>query len=232
VKAVLLDFYGTIGESEWVEHWFDQVLAERGYRVERDVSRRLATEAWDGREHAEHSASEKVYNAWERERWRAVMAASDVAEADVIELLDALDERKAAFRMRLFPEVHDVLLALRDRGLRLAVCSNWDWDLDRHLHDAGIADLLDARVSSAWVGARKPHPRIYERALAEVGAEAGEALFVGDNWAADVEGPVALGMRAAHVWRHDETPDWLPEVPPDGTVTRVRDLTGLLELVP
>jgi putative hydrolase of the HAD superfamily len=232
VRAVLLDFYGTLGESDWVEHWFRQVVAERGYRLDDEADRRWAVERWDGLEHAEHSASEDDYARWERERWRTVLLASDVAEADVVALVDAIEERRAVFRMSLYPEVPDVLAALRARGLRLGVCSNWDWDLDRHLADAGIAGLLDARVSSAWVGCRKPHRRIFEVALAELGTTPGETMFVGDNWVADVEGATAAGMRAVHVWRHEEAPSWLPEPPSGGGVPRVRDLTGLLELLP
>lgn len=232
MRGVLLDFYGTLGESDWVEHWFHQVVAERGYRLDEEADQRWATERWDGLEHAEHSASEEAYARWERDRWRSVLLASDVAEADVVELIDAIEARRAVFRMALYPEVRDVLTALRERGLRLGVCSNWDWDLDRHLADAGIADLLDARVSSAWVGYRKPHRRIFEAALAELGTAPGETVFVGDNWAADVEGATAAGMRAVLVWRHEEdAPSWLPEPPPTADVPRVRDLTELLDLL-
>lgn len=231
MRAVLLDFYGTIGESEWVEHWVDEVLAEHGYEIDPEVTRRLADEAWDGLEHAEHSTSEAAYLAWERDRWRSVLVAAEVAEGDVTAVLDRLDARQAEFRMRTYPEVHDVLGELRRRGLRLVVCSNWGWDLDRHLAETGVAGLLDGRVSSAWVGARKPHPRIFQRALAAAGVGASEALFVGDNWVADVEGPAAVGMRAVHVWRHEEAPSWMPAPPPPGPVPRLPDLRGLLDLV-
>jgi putative hydrolase of the HAD superfamily len=232
VRAVLLDFYGTLGESDWVEHWFHQVVAERGYELDRDADRRWAIEAWDGREHGEHSADEAAYNRWERERWREVLVASDVAEADLVALLADVDERRRRFRMRVYDEVPGVLAELRARGLRLGICSNWDWDLDRHLEDAGIAHLVDARVSSAWVGCRKPHPRIYRAALEALGATAAETVFVGDNWASDVQGPLAHGMRAVHVWRHERAPSWVMEPPPAGDVPRIDDLTGLLDLLP
>jgi putative hydrolase of the HAD superfamily len=232
VRAVILDFYGTLGESDWVEHWFHQVVAERGYHLDRSADKQWAVEAWDGMEHDGHSISEEAYARWERDRWREVLLASDVAEADVVGLIDAIDERRRQFRMTVYPEVPGVLGELRARGLRLGVCSNWDWDLDRHLAEAGIAHLLDGRVSSAWIGCRKPHRRIYEVALGAVGATAAETVFVGDNWASDVEGPIAAGMRAVHVWRHERAPSWVPEPPPDGSVPRITDLTGLLELLP
>ena len=68
------------------------------------------------------------------------------------------------------PQMAVIISALAWPSIRIAVCSNWDWDLDRHLGETGVLPLVDARVSSAWVGARKPHPRIFEATLAEVGA--------------------------------------------------------------
>ena len=55
-----------------------------------------------------------------------------------------------------------VLRDLRGRGVALAICSNWDWDLHEAIESAGLTGAVDVVVSSAWVGARKPHPRIYD----------------------------------------------------------------------
>lgn len=231
--AVLLDFYGTLGESDWEEWWMGTVLAERGYAFRDGVDRRWSANAWDGQAHDEHSRSEAHYREWESARWRGLLRELEVVEGDLDDLVEALHERRGEFRMRAYPETREVLAELRARGLRLAVCSNWDWDLDRHLEETGVLDLVDARVSSAWVGARKPHPRIFEAALAEVGASPERTLFVGDNWRADVEGPMALGMQAVHVWRHDEHPgDWIPR-PPEASpdVPRISDLWPLLDLL-
>ena len=54
------------------------------------------------------------------------------------------------------------LAGLRDQGLVVGLCSNWDWDLDRHLDHNGITGLLDFVVCSASAGYRKPHPAIFE----------------------------------------------------------------------
>jgi putative hydrolase of the HAD superfamily len=111
------------------------------------------------------------------------------------------------------------------------VCSNWDWHLDRALAQAGLADLVDVIVVSAQAGARKPHPRIFEQTLEAGGVDAADALFVGDSWGPDVQGPAALGIRAVHVWR----PEWEHErdrpPPVSNGVVRIPDLTGLLPLL-
>jgi putative hydrolase of the HAD superfamily len=233
IRAVIFDFYGTLGESEWQEWWMESILAERGHRLDPAAVLKWSANAWDGREHHEHSASEEHYAAWERGRWRAMLGECGVPEDEVEAVVAALDVRRAEFSMRLYPETLEVLRELKARGLRLAVCSNWDWDLDRHLESTGVAALVDARISSAWVGVRKPHPLIFDAALQAVGAAADEAVFVGDNWVADVEGPLAAGIRPVHIWRHEEHPgDWIPEPPetPDG-VSRITDLRALPDLV-
>lgn len=233
LRAVLLDFYGTLGESDWEDHWMESVLSDRGYRFEDWGDQRWSDNAWDGQVHDEHSRSEAHYRSWQSGRWKALLRELDVAEGDLDVVVEAFHERRGQFQMRAYPETVEVLQTLRDRGLKLAICSNWDWDLDRQLRATGVFDLVDARVSSAWVGARKPHPRIFEATLAEVGVAAADAVFVGDNWRADVEGPLAAGMQPVHVWRHDEHPgDWIPRPPDDAAeVPRIKDLRGLLDLV-
>jgi putative hydrolase of the HAD superfamily len=54
---------------------------------------------------------------------------------------------------------------------------------------------VDAIVLSSDVGKRKPHPAMFERALAELDAGPDEALFVGDRLDADVLGASRVGMR-------------------------------------
>jgi putative hydrolase of the HAD superfamily len=49
------------------------------------------------------------------------------------------------------------------------------------------------------VGWLKPHPIIFETALRESGAAAKDAVFIGDNWEADVDGPRRVGMSSIYV---------------------------------
>jgi beta-phosphoglucomutase-like phosphatase (HAD superfamily) len=53
-------------------------------------------------------------------------------------------------------------------------------DLKRHEQIAGIEDLLEAKTSSDDAGRSKPHPDIFEAALARLeGIEAADAIAVG-----------------------------------------------------
>ena len=85
-------------------------------------------------------------------------------------------------------------------------------------------------MSSAWVGARKPHPRIYRHTLEQLGVAPEDALFVGDTWSCDVDGPRAVGLRAVYLRRAHFGPD--KTAPADHhthtDVPRATDLTTLL----
>jgi putative hydrolase of the HAD superfamily len=62
------------------------------------------------------------------------------------------------------------------------------------MHD--LLDFFPIRVYSSAVGVCKPHPRIFEEALRQVGVNACEALFVGDIVRKDIVGAQRVGMRA------------------------------------
>ncbi|HKE81066.1 MAG TPA: HAD-IA family hydrolase [Solirubrobacteraceae bacterium] len=116
--------------------------------------------------------------------------------------LDEVEEvLLAAIRFRPYPEVPGVLAALRERGARLAVVSNWDVSLHDVLERTGLRPLVDAVVISAEFGAAKPDPAIFRAALERVEATASEALHVGDSLEADVEGARAAGVEAVFVAR-------------------------------
>jgi len=113
----------------------------------------------------------------------------------------------------------------------VGICSNWDWDLREAVAEVGLTDWIDVVISSAWAGARKPHPRIFEQSLAKLGAEAADVVFVGDTWGPDVVGPQAMGMTTVYLRRDGHWPDdTAPETLDEG-VAVAADLTGLLDLI-
>jgi putative hydrolase of the HAD superfamily len=64
--------------------------------------------------------------------------------------------------------------------------------------------LFDAIVLSSDVGVCKPDPRIFHRALAQLGVAASETLFVDDR-ERNVNGARALGIHAIHYKDRDQT---------------------------
>jgi putative hydrolase of the HAD superfamily len=95
----------------------------------------------------------------------------------------------------------DYMRELRKRGYKLAICTNnvREWEpLWRAM--LPVDEIFDVVVDSAFVGTRKPEPRIYELTLERLGVSAGGALLIDDieiNCTAARE----LGMQA--VWFRD-----------------------------
>ena len=150
----------------------DDVLAEHGYELDPEHRAIYFADGLDGVEHDEHSQSRDHYVAWQRERTLAMLAASDVHPGEYEAIVEKLRAGTAARvprgvrrgRRPSSPSSAPVACAI-------VVCSNWDWDLREAVAESGLTDAVDAMVSSAWVGARKPHPRIYAAALAEAGVD-------------------------------------------------------------
>jgi putative hydrolase of the HAD superfamily len=101
----------------------------------------------------------------------------------------------------VFEDAAPALDALRARGVRLAVISNFDGRLEGLLGELGLAAYFDAIHLSTRLGAEKPDPAIFRAALQFHGVEPERALHVGDRVEADVDGAIAAGMRAVLVDR-------------------------------
>ena len=102
----------------------------------------------------------------------------------------------ATLRFEPIPDIAASLTAMRRRGLRLAVVSNWDVGLTDHLAAVGLGELFAEVVTSAEAGAEKPDPRIFRLALDRLSVRPERALHIGDE-AIDEEGARAAGMHFA-----------------------------------
>lgn len=229
-RAAIFDFYGTLAHAVRWGPSLEEVFAGRGHRLDAAAYSAWREEMFDGMEHLSHSESRDLYLAWERDRLRRLGTASGVGPDDVEELAAELHRATQDFQLTAYDEVPEVLAELRRRGLVVAVCSNWSWDLDRALDQCELSGAADVVVTSAQAGVRKPHPRIFSLTLEQCGVEPGSAVFVGDTWYPDVEGALAAGLRPVHVLRQEDAREADPGPLPAG-VHRVADLTGVLDLI-
>ena len=183
-RAVFLDALGTLVDLEppWIG-----LRGELGEEVseERLVAAVKAEMAYY-KEHSHEGRDEESLREL-RERC-AVVLSEELGEAVSAQtLVDSI-------RFRAYPDAAPALAALRDRGLMLVCVSNWDISLPQVLERCGLTGL-DAVVSSAEAGARKPDPRIFLAALETAGCDAGEAVHVGDTPEEDLAGARAAGIR-------------------------------------
>lgn len=93
----------------------------------------------------------------------------------------------------LFPDVIEVLEALRPR-FDLAVVSNFDGRLRMILEHLGVSQFFSHVFLSSELGADKPDPEIFRRALRLSGARPNETLHVGDDPVRDWQGAEAAGL--------------------------------------
>ena len=104
----------------------------------------------------------------------------------------------------------DALGKVARKGIRIAIVSNWDTRLRTLYANMALERLFSALVCSAEVGVEKPDPRIFRIACQVVGVQPHEAVHVGDDPTADVEGATRAGLVGL---LHDDDEDWrrLPE---------------------
>ncbi len=95
-------------------------------------------------------------------------------------------------------EMISYMRELRERGYKLAICTNnvREWE-QRWRGMLPVEEIFDVVVDSAFVGTRKPEPRIYELTLDALGVDAGAALLI-DDIEANCTGARELGIHA--VW--------------------------------
>ncbi|MCX6549896.1 MAG: HAD family hydrolase [Acidobacteria bacterium] len=109
---------------------------------------------------------------------------------------DIYEEWAACHHFFLYDDAEPVLRALAAAGLRIGLISNTQRPLDEFASHFALDGLISASVSSAQFGYLKPHPSIFEAALASIGVPAGESVMVGDSVTHDIEGARQIGMRA------------------------------------
>lgn len=138
------------------------------------------------------------------ELWRAAMGEPDARlRARLFELGASADEVAECFAeieedtrtVELFTGAREVLVALRERGLKLGLLSNISAPYTPAWRHSGLDGLVDVVLFSCDIGAVKPEPEAYQRMLAELGVEAHEAVMIGDSAKCDVQGPQSVGIR-------------------------------------
>jgi HAD superfamily hydrolase (TIGR01662 family) len=100
----------------------------------------------------------------------------------------------------LYEDTIPVLEELRAAGLKIGLVSNSARDVREFARHHSLE--IDAGLSSLHHGKTKPHASIFQAVLALLEVDAGEAVMVGDTVEDDINGALAIGMRAVLVDRH------------------------------
>jgi putative hydrolase of the HAD superfamily len=223
VQAIIFDLDDTLWEVGPVivraEHAMRAFLAERYPRVlelhtldsMRDLRARIAVE---------HPAMRHDFTWLRRESLRRHAREAGYAEEMAEEAFDVF------FRARNEVELYDDVLPSLERlqrRFRLFAASNGNADLAA----IGLARFFEHALAARDAGRLKPDPRIFELLLGRAGLAPAQALHVGDDVEADVEGARRAGLTP--VWMNRRGAEWpASTAPPPLTVRSLAELADLL----
>jgi putative hydrolase of the HAD superfamily len=126
-------------------------------------------------------------------------------------------------RVELFPHTKEMLETLVE-DFQLIALSNGNADLNV----IGIADYFVAHYKPTDVGAPKPEPHMFERALETAKVSAKESIHIGDDLVCDIEGAKALGFKTifSNILKKD-SPE--TEAMADATVTHLKEIPEVVQ---
>lgn len=133
----------------------------------------------------------------------------DLGDTIMQETTEEKDDTLTTQRADLFPGMAQVLHELKACGYQLGLVADTRPGTYRNvLNQHGLLDLFDVFAISEELGVEKPHPLMFQHALAGVGLSevAGAALMVGNNLSRDVRGARALGIRSVWIRWNDRYP--------------------------
>ena len=195
--AVLFDAYGTLFDVYSVGQLAEQLFPGHGsalsvlWRDKQIEYTRLVTTSNDG----EHY----------RPFWDLTRAGLRYACKRLSLNLSPSDEERLMnqyLQLTAFPENHEVLAALKAKGIATGILSNGDPQmLGSVVRSAGLDDLIDHQLSIDSVRKYKTHPDAYALGPQALGVDAGQILFVSCN-AWDALGATWYGFRTLWVNRY------------------------------
>ncbi|GAC1661851.1 MAG: hypothetical protein PVS3B2_03170 [Candidatus Dormibacteraceae bacterium] len=113
-------------------------------------------------------------------------------------------------RMKPLPGAIELLAEIHDLGLRTVITSNTYWrDSESYWEDfrlLGMAEHIEAVVTSVDAGHLKPHPAVFEMAMRVAEVPAQRCVVIGNREENDIEPALALGMWTILVHPDDPKP--------------------------
>ncbi len=218
LQVLFIDAAGTlIHPTEPVGVTYSQIAAAHGVRASSEDLARSFRSAWKALPPPEHppgAFSEDDDRDW----WKRLVEETFRIALDRpldLPVIDSLfDELYGHYSVhsawRVYEEVPSALEDL-ERDHRLMVLSNFDRRLQGILAGHDLLRHFERVIISSEVGVSKPHPRIFQAALAAAGCPAADCLHVGDDLRCDGAGAQEAGMGFFHVRRPEEGLDALVE---------------------
>ncbi|MFO7710592.1 MAG: HAD-IA family hydrolase [Candidatus Woesearchaeota archaeon] len=133
--------------------------------------------------------------------------------------------------MKLKPGAIESLEYCREHGLKTAIVSDLTTSVQlRKLEKLGISKYIDFLVTSEEAGSEKPHSIMFLLTLNKLKVSAEEAVMVGDNNVADIEGANFVGLKTV-LLKKGATERLAKEdyKRPDHTIKNLKQLISIVE---
>jgi len=199
IKAIFFDAVGTLFSlTNTVGDHYAYVGREVGLDLDARSLERAFHAAW--KQMPQRAAIDRPRENDDKGWWRGLVylvldqIAPSLSEFDRDNFFEIAYEHFAeAGVWELYPEVPGILEQLQPR-FQLAVVSNFDGRLRLILQHLGISKFFPNVFVSSELGADKPDPEIYRRALKLIKLKPNEALHVGNDQKRDWEAASAAGL--------------------------------------
>lgn len=215
IRTVLFDFDRTLGQAKSHYGMYVRAADEHGVVVtEAQLGAAQLDDAWAqwdtpaGPDHSAESVDQAAFAEVRREIARVRFRAADIDCSD--KQLDQITARIAdleghADQYMLYDDTVPALEQLGRSGVQSLIVSNHIWRLPEIIRALGVSARFEGVLTSARVGVRKPHPRIFEAAMHLAGTGPTETIYVGDSYKHDVIGARGVGMDAILIDRDGRT---------------------------
>lgn len=230
IKAVLLDFDQTLVDSAEGFRYAEK-------QAQKKIFDSIATTSWEDflsayrrlrkQFHAASNLSRKAL--WEEVYWYYCRA----SDAAVLERWEDDYWQAVKARTVLFPEALSTLRSLAGR-YKLAAISNTQAQAGSQKHRlVEMPQVMECfgTVMVAGEGGVPPKPdrRVFLTCLETLGVDPSQAVFVGDDWRADICGATDAGLRAIWIKHHLLSRSW-PQPDRDISAPVITSLESLLDL--
>jgi putative hydrolase of the HAD superfamily len=199
LKAVFFDAVGTLFRlTKTVGDHYAYVGREVGLQLDAQTLERAFHAAW--RQMPQRAAVDGPRENDDKGWWRELVdlvldqVAPSLSEVDRDNFFEIAYEHFAeAGVWELYPEIVDVLEKLQPR-FQLAVISNFDGRLRFILGHLGISKYFAHVFISSELGADKPDPEIFRRAVKLINLKPNQVLHVGDDSERDWKAAAETGL--------------------------------------
>jgi putative hydrolase of the HAD superfamily len=199
IKAIFFDAVGTLFYlNGTVGHHYALVGSHVGLTLDARQLDRAFYSAW--KKMPSRAAIDGPRQNDDKDWWRELVGlvldqvAPSLSELDRENFFEIAYEHFAESGVwELYPETPGVLEQLQPR-FQLAVVSNFDGRLRFILQHVGISKFFTRVFVSSEIGADKPDPEIFRRALTLIDLKPNEVLYVGDDPQRDWEAASTAGL--------------------------------------